>query len=61
MSQCCLKCVFCGVLYYQIDENKHDICQDFYKYTLEEMIRKLEKQLQMCYKMKNQITDNNKC
>jgi len=48
-------------LYYPIDENKHDICQDFYKYTLEEMIRKLEKQLQMCYKMKKQITDNNKC
>lgn len=61
MSQCCFKCVFCGVSYFLIDENKHDICQDFYKYTLEEMIRKLDKQLQLCYKMKKQITDNNKC
>ena len=55
MNPCCLKCVFCGMLYYPIDKDRHDICQDFYKYTLDEMIYKLEKQLQMCYEMRNRF------
>lgn len=55
MTSCCIKCVFCGVMYYPIDEDRHDICQDFYKFTLDEMIRKLEKQLQMCYEIKGRF------
>ena len=47
-----LKCVYCNCIYSLDDANKHDICKDFYNFTLEEMIKNLEKKLKICRDMR---------
>ena len=47
------KCVYCNCVYSLDDTYKHDVCKDFYNFTLEEVIKKLEKQLKICYKIRN--------
>ena len=46
------KCYYCNCVYSLIDCDKHDICKDFYNFTLEEVIKKLEKQLKICYEIR---------
>jgi len=45
-------CVYCNCDYSLDDANKHDVCKDFYNYTLDEMIKTLEARLKKCYQIK---------
>jgi len=42
------KCVYCNCVYEPIDSDKHTLCKDFYNYTLDEVIKNLEKKLKIC-------------
>jgi len=45
-------CVYCNVLYEPIDYDKHLLCKEFYNFTLEEVIKRLETRLKICYEIK---------
>jgi len=47
-----LKCVYCNCVYEPIDYDKHTLCEEFYNFILDGMIKKLEARLQKCYQIK---------
>lgn len=48
-----LKCHYCNCVYSIIDCDKHSLCSEFYNFVLVEVIKKLEKQLKICYEIRN--------
>lgn len=46
------KCYYCNCVYPLIDCDKHSLCSEFYNFVLVEVIKKLEKQLKICYEIR---------
>ena len=50
-----LNCRWCSCDFLEVDIWRHDICKDFYRFTVNELIAKLETKLLQAKKLQNQL------
>lgn len=50
-----LKCHWCNCIFLEINTWKHDVCKEFYRFTINELVCKLEEQLDMAKQLQNQL------
>lgn len=48
-------CRFCNCVFLPVDAWKHDVCEDFYRFTIKEMIMKHEKELEGLKKLQQKM------